>query len=401
MMKISKQNIISAVTFMSVYFILLLFSGYYFFEYTALEGRILIFVLLGSLIFMGRQSISKNVLMVSLLLMINVLATDLLTGFDLASFVLMAVTLIEVTVFVCLIPFEDFADKFVKCMIAIAVVSLIGNILLIATPGILSLFPQIVNSKQRSSTFLIFGMISDFRMSGAYRNQGIFWEPGAYQTFLCIAYLFELYSNKGRKNKLWVCGLFLISIISTVSTTGIIVAVALIILTIGRNKGKASVIKMGIGLIIVSFVIIKILPHLEGFWKYTLVTKIDQLFNYQMGVSNEASSRMDSVSYILREFVKSPIFGIGSGGYSLAAEKAGHTMFTCTPVNWMARYGILWGEFVYVNLWKMFKRITGNNFEAGVALIILCISVFSEEFSTNMFFLILIYYGMGSEYCKK
>lgn len=394
MMKISRQNIISVVTFTSVYFILLLFSGYYFFEYTAFEGRIVIFALLGSLIFLGRQSISINVLMVSLLLMFNVLVTDLLTGFDWVSFVLMAVTLIEVAIFVCLIPFEDFADKFVKCMTVIAVVSLIGNILLMVAPRILSFFPQIVNSQQRSSTFLIFGMISDFRMTGAYRNQGIFWEPGAYQTFLGFAYLLELYSNHERKKKRWICMLFIISMISTVSTTGIIVVGALVILTIGRNKGKASIIKMGVGFIIVFFVIMWLLPHLEGFWKYTFVTKINQVLNYQMGVSNEASSRMDSVFYVLRAFVESPIFGIGSGGYSLLAEKVGHTMFTCTPVNWIARYGILWGAFVYVNLAKLFKRITGNYFEAGVALVILCISTFSEEFSKNIFFLILIFYGM-------
>lgn len=393
-MKISKQTIISVITFMSVYFILLLFSGYYFFEYTAFIGRMLILFLLSVLLLLGRKTFSKNILVTTFLLIVNVFVTNLITGFDLESFLLMSVTLVESAIFVCLIPFEDFVDKFVNCMIAIAVVSLIGNIVLMVLPGMLSFFPQVVNSRQRSSTFLIFGMISDFSMTGAYRNQGIFWEPGAYQVFLCIAYLFVLYSNRERKSKRWICGLFLISMISTVSTTGIIVAVALVILTIGRNKGKASIIKMGVGVVIILFMIMKILPHLEGFWKYTLVTKINQLLNYQAGVSNESSSRMDSVFYVLQAFFESPIFGIGSGGYSLLAEKVGHSMFTCTPVNWIARYGILWGAFIYKNLVKLLKKVTGNYFEAGLVLVILCISVFSEEFSTNIFFLILVFYGM-------
>lgn len=394
MLKISKQNAVSAIIFMSVYFILLTFSGYYFFEYTALEGRILIFALLVCLILLGRNSASKNIFMTSLLLLANVLVTELLTGFDSISVLLMAVTLVEVAVFVCIIPFEEFIDKYIKCMAIIAIVSLIGNIFLILSPGVLFTFPQIVNSKQRSSTFLIFGMISDFRMTGAYRNQGIFWEPGAYQVFLCLAYIFELYSDHERKRKIWRCMLFIVSMISTVSTTGIIVAVALIILTVGRNKGRASIIKVGVVFVIVIFGIAKVLPNLEGFWEYTLITKIDQVLNYTPGVSNEASSRMDSVFYVLKAFMKSPIIGIGSGGYSLLGEQVGHTMFTCTPVNWLAAYGILWGGFVYVNLAKLFQRITGNYFEAIIALVLLCISVFSEEFSTNPFFMILIFYGM-------
>lgn len=393
-MKISKKNMISIIIFISVYFILLFFSGYYFFEYTAFIGRMLILLLLGALQILVGITLSRNNLIITLLLIVNVLITGLLTGFDIASFLLTSVTLVEVAIFVSIVPLEEFVDKFIKCMIVIAVVSLVGNIVFMVSPGILSFFPQVVNSSQRSGIFLIFGIISDFRMTGAYRNQGIFWEPGAYQVFLCIAYLFELYSNRENKSKRWVCILFLISMISTVSTTGIIVAAALLILTIGKNKGRTSVIKLGLGLVIVSFIIMKILPHLEGFWKYTLVTKINQLLNYQVGVSNESSSRLDSVFYVLQAFLKSPIVGIGSGGYSALAEKAGHSMFTCTPVNWIASYGILWGAFIYGNLVKLLKVVMGNYFEAGIALVILCISVFSEEFSTNMFFLILVFYGM-------
>ena len=146
--------------------------------------------------------------------------------------------------------------------------------------------------------------------------------------------------------------------------------------------------------LIVSLTIINILPHLDGFWRYTLVTKVNQVLNYQPGVTNEASSRMDSVFYVLQAFLKSPILGIGSEGYLLLAEKVGHSMFTCTPINWIARYGILYGLFIYKNLVRTFKKVTGTFFDALVALIIICISVFSEEYSTNIFFIILVFYGM-------
>ena len=346
---------------------------------------------------MGRNTIEKKSFAVAILLIINVLLTNVVTGFEKTSIVLLPITLIEVALFVSLIPLDDFIKKFIDCMVLIGIVSLIGNVILVVMPNLLSYFPQVINSQGRSSTFLIFGMISDFSMTGAHRNQGIFWEPGAYQVFLCLGYLFELYSKRNGESRKWVCVLFLISLFSTMSTTGIIVAIALIVLTLGRRRGKASIIKMGLIIIITFYVAIKVLPLLGGFWEYTLVTKIDQVLNYQMGVSNEASSRMDSLFYVLQEFLKSPIFGIGKCGYIDLAEKIGHSMFTCTPMNWFAMYGIFWGIFIYRNLWKLFQKITGSYFETSIFLLILCISVFSEEFSTNPFFLILVFYGLSRQ----
>lgn len=394
LLTVYREQVINIIVFINIYLILLFFSGYYFFEYTALLGRIIVFFIILILILLGRNTISKSVLQVFALLFLNVVITQCLTGLNWRSLLMMGITLFEASIFVNVISFKEFRKQFINCMSLIAVVALIGNLVLIFAPSLLSVFPQIVNSHGRSSTFLLFAMISDFRASGAYRNQGIFWEPGAYQVFLCIAYIFELYNKSKHKLHKWILLLYWVSMITTMSTTGFIVAMALLVLTLGKLNSNLSIVKIGIVSILLFFMIMNILPYLNGYWEYMLTEKINQVLNYRMGVGNESSSRIDSVAYVVPAFFRSPIWGIGTQGFINLGEQVGHTMFTCTPVNWIATYGIFWGVFVYRSLWKMLRRFIKTRFEVLVALIIICISVFSEEVSTNIFFVILMFYGI-------
>lgn len=393
-----KIKITTGIIFLLIYCMLLFFSGYYFFECATMEGHIILFLLIGILCFLGRVHIIKKKLYIAVILFGNALLTQMLTGFDIIQVILVFLLLFEAAFISSMITFDEFRIGYVNCLIAIAIVSLVGNILFIIVPHILTYFPILTNSVGRIGYFMGFSCVSSFRHTGAYRNQGIFWEPGAYQIFLCLAYLFELYSESERKScRKWVLGLLLISIASTVSTTGIIVAMALVVLTISRAKGSASMIKIGITLFFITIIAIQFLPKLSGFWRYTLITKIDQILHYQRGVTNEASSRMDSVIYPLLAYVRSPILGIGTTGYSELGKIVGHTMFTCTPINWIVTYGIGWAAIYYQGLFSCFKKLTKNNFEAILGLLIVCLSLFSETLTINIIFAILVFYGFGSK----
>jgi hypothetical protein len=375
-----------------IYTALLFSAGYYFREYMTFVGVVLVFVELFILIFFQKRSCSIQQICVLLLFIIILLSTNFVMGCNLVLMFLLVAKLVQSFLFSEYVPYDDFVDSYILVMELIAVVSLFGYLLLSLDSSLLSIFPSLSNSRGNRAFFMLFGSVSDFRLIGISRNQGIFWEPGAYQFFLCIAYLFEFY-RRGIRRKL-ILVLFLISMVTTVSTTGIIVAVSLLILTISRTKGNISAFKAFLGILLVVAVSHEVLPQLSGFWKFTLVTKTDQVLNYQTGEKNESASRMESVIYPLKAFSQSPLLGIGTEGYDKLSNIVGHSMFTCTPVNWFAYYGLIWGLLICVGIFRFLNVLIRNKFESFFVFLIICVSSFSEELSSNYMFLIMSFYGI-------
>ena len=389
---------ISRFEFILIYLSLLFFAGYYFFEYWTLPG---IVIIAGLLMFRIKKvtHVQRNVGYVFLFMLFNILITEIITSLMYSEYApsllmigLSAVNLILAFIFSQETYYSDFKENFINCMVAIAGVSLIAFVLYQMEPSIIERFPILVNSNGRVGHFMIFATLSDFSMAGAQRNQGIFWEPGAFQVFLNLAYIFEL-SSKNRKPRKWVIVLFLLSVITSYSTTGIIVAVALLAFTLSRHKETTSIIKAMIAVCIVGMALYYIIPKLTGFWQYTLVKKIKMLFDYQVGVSNDSSSRIDSIFYPLVGFLKSPLLGMGSAGIARLANEVGHSMFTCSPINWFAYYGTAYGTLVVIGIWKFFRNIFSNRFEAAVILLIFLVSVSSEALQGNIIVMTICFLG--------
>lgn len=398
----NNEKIEKMIIFLLIYIILLFFSGYYFFEYANLIGHCIILGLIISLYLIKKRGVLKKNIYICGVLICNILITHLLTGIQLKSLLLISLILIEGLLISSCVKFESFRDEYIKCMVLISIVSLVGMFLLVKLPGVLNKFPVLTNSSGRSGRFLLFATICDFSGSGSHRNQGIFWEPGAFQVFLCLAYIFQLY-KKDDKNRKWILLLFFLSIISTMSTTGIIVAAMLSLIAISMKKNnKKSIIVFGfLGIILVWLIVTEILPKLDGFLKYTLVTKIEQVLSYIPGIQNEAGSRMDSVYYVGKEFFSSPFWGIGQQGYEKIASSIGHSMFTCTPINWVATYGIFYGITYFRGLKKMISGMTHNGFQTFIVFFTICVSISSEALTSNLLFAILVFYGLKKTYVKR
>lgn len=292
-----------------------------------------------------RRRIKKNSLLLWLILASLLCCTDLISalyyqnsGYNITLLILPVLSLLIACLFYNSVDRNIFKESYISCMTIIAIVSVVSIVIYIIIPSLIEVLPVLRNSKGRIGYFGIFTVVSDFLMTGSHRNQGIFWEPGAFQAFLSLAYIFELSNVKQRK---WVLISILIAMFSTLSTTGIIVAVLLITFTLSRQRGKTSVIKALCAVIILIAAVYYVVPRLTGFLEYTLVRKIELILNYQAGTSNAASSRMDSILYPLKELFTVAPWGIGRAGYIEIGQKVGHTMFTCTPVNWIVRYGTL------------------------------------------------------------
>lgn len=290
--------------------------------------------------------------------------------------------------------------NFIICMVIISVFSLISNLIFIIRPSIITLFPTLTNSSGRDSYFLIFSMVSNLISDGVQRNQGIFWEPGAFQYFLCLAFILEL-SNSRHQPRRWVLILFFITLISTVSTTGIIIALLLMAYTLSRHKGKMNIIKSIIIVLLLFFGLLFLLPTLEGYWEYALVGKIQELFNYEPGTAiGSGSARMDALYYPLTEFKKSPLWGLGRSGYQKIIQDMGHRNLTFTPVNLFAIHGPLYGLIVIGGIYNFIKSIFEDKFDTVVIFSILMLSTTTEALQNDIFILTMCFIGW-KEFSKK
>ena len=165
----------------------------------------------------------------------------------------------------------------------------------------------------------------------------------------------------------------------------------------GRKIHFSQVLFLGVFLTIVIFAIMRLMDMLDGFLYYSTFGKLEMLGNaFQSGESNDASSRAESVIVPLQYFLNSPIFGIGENGLESMSKQLGHNMFTCTPLNFIADYGLLCGLICYYGFIKILKIKKKSVFEALILVVLLLLTTSSENFSYNPIFVCFILYGYDS-----
>lgn len=379
--------------FILIYCILLFFSGFYFFESETAIGLLVVGVLL---IF------AKNKLKISLLkskvvviLIINILSTELLGVLFLdGQFQPKVITVYILNIIFALFlsskyggaEFYRIIDIYIDCMILISLASLFLFLVSRINFNIITFLPSVISTTKRVGYYAVFSIVSDTSYTGAMRNQGIFWEPGAFQAFLSLAYIWET----TRRNRFFVLVLFLVSIVTTYSTTGFIVGLLLAIYSLGtktKNKNLQIVLLFVIAAIGLSGVLY-ILPRLTGYWKFAIYDKIHNFVGYKKGVETASSTRVRSIIEPLYCFLESPLLGIGEAGYSMLPYK------TCTPINLFVRYGPIYGIFFVAGFWKGMKRLTEDSFKATLTCILFFLSTFSEALEFNIIILAFSIWGM-------
>lgn len=125
-----------------------------------------------------------------------------------------------------LINATQFINKYNKIMYFLAITSIIMYMIPIFLPKFNSLFPIIqdyAGSKFNNAGIYCY---PTYIVKHYYRNQSIFWECGAFQAFLNIALFLELYVKKDINRK--HVFIYIITILTTKSTTGYIILMLLI-----------------------------------------------------------------------------------------------------------------------------------------------------------------------------
>ena len=299
--------------------------------------------------------------------------------------------------------FLEFKQRYIHVMMILAVASLIGFSLLSCIPGLSNLFVVQNKANYLYSNWIIYVHAKEYS-----RNMGLFWEPGAFQTFLCLALLFEVLSKHMSIKRILV---FTITVITTFSTTGYIaMAIILLLALVNKNTNKNN------KKIIAVMILIAIIMALF-FWDELLDTSTNSPFGKLVSYANNknaaekkvtsTSVRINGIIQPFYAFLSRPIWGFGYEGLNAYTYVYTHNMNTCTFVNWFAVYGIGYGLTMLYCFYRLAKKSTTSFFQLIIVILVLFTITASENYVDNPFFAMLAIYGASYNvgesryaYCK-
>ncbi len=185
----------------------------------------------------------KGILFLTLLLSINFLSALLNNNSGKDSLILAMVIL---SAFLCsnIFTFEEYIRGYIYALLFFSIISLVG--LYIIMPMVIvngyDFFPTVYN--RFNVPMVDMGLFYAIKRSGIQRNYGIFREPGVYQFFLLVGISAELFLVKRQNNiKKYIVAIFIITILSTISTTGLISLMLIFISYMFNKSGNKAFMK--------------------------------------------------------------------------------------------------------------------------------------------------------------
>lgn len=276
-----------------------------------------------------------------------------------------------------------FVNHYINIMFYLSLFSIICYSLYNIFPILNSVNPVINNAGHSYSNLYLFCNTLCHN-----RNNGMFWEPGAFQAFINLALLFEVLKKQFKTTKIIV---FVVAILTTFSTTGYIALFFSLAVIAYKNKFKHICFFM-IAALLVLLSIILLKPGFVSDWLSPIFNKIIYL-NTESNNITSASVRYYAMRNAFIECVKHPFWGVGVEGLKCKLYDYTLGMNTCTFANWYGVYGVLYGlVMTYGYCLYVKKLVNDRNLMLWVSIII-SISIISEDFSDNAFFLLIALYG--------
>ena len=225
-----------------------------------------------------------------------------------------------------------------------------------------------------------------------YRNAGVFWEPGAYAGYLCIAllFLFSIKNSITRSYFLYSFVLLSASLLTTFSTTGYIAYLIVFILYVKSINQKSIMYFILISVtLITSYYLYGSLSFLQG--------KIDvQIENTLYENHSWQINRFGSFLYDFEYIKIKPLFGWGHNfeniGYEIAEfkEKMGNGFS-----GYILKNGIIGFLIIMVSIYNNMKQLKIEYFSFAFVLVF-CILLQGEVFLEYPFFLALAFFSFDT-----
>lgn len=350
-----------------------------------------LWILTAAYLFLSLRHIDTVMFLPFVLIVLAVILSNIYNDEVIKNMISVIFSFVTVFFYANIYGYIVFKRSYIKLVKILCIVSLIGMVAFTIVPALENIAVCNNASGKVYSNFYIYTHPHMYD-----RNMGMFWEPGAFQTFIIIALLLE--ANEKKPN-IKTIAIFIATIITTFSTTGYIgLALALLQLLSKNNqinsRLRGFVIFASLSLIVVLFFFSdKIFETSES----TVFGKVINFFNQEEYNSSDAATSA-SVRYFavikpLAEFFKSPILGCGYSGLIERTLEYTYGMNTCTFVNWFAVYGIVYGTAMLIGIVKFTKKINKSGIPFLLTLITLFVATMSENYVNNATILLLALYG--------
>ena len=280
---------------------------------------------------------------------------------------------------VLLFEFDDFVNVFIKLMIIVTIISIIGYILVNNTHILSALFPTFIN---RNGVVYKIGFIFNYITIIPERNCAIFWEPGMFACFLIIAMIFEIIL-KDKTNYIHLF-IFSIGIFTANSSAGFvlwILCMVLFILNLADIKQINNPVIFLCMIVVFSIGIIAIL-NLDKIILSTELSK-NEYFIKLLSQNINDSTRNNAIRYNLKTFFESPFVGIGATQYYQSVK---YVADTSTSTFFMSVFGFGGLFYTLFYIYGILK-INGINIFSKICLLAIIISILNTEPQMNNIFI--------------
>lgn len=389
-----KENI----DYLVVFFVIYLSSSFVGISLNGSLNIILTILIVVLYCLMNINKIKMNYMNVILFLFIitSTLMTHLLNNDTTYNYLIFWVYLLCAFLVTITLDLKRFIKVYTDIIIFIALFSLVSFLILILTPSLLNIFPYYTNSSGIQVHNLFFSVVRNSEYFNS--NYGLFWEPGAYQTFLNITLFFLLfYFEKTSKFKLFIV---LLTILTTVSTTGYIASGLLILIYMLtkipiKGNGKSRNIKFILcTMLLISMISFNKMPEVVKFKLFGKLAAITDPSLLNQTSYESTLARTNSISVPIDSFLENPFFGAGFEKLINSAEVSGSLFLTATPLNWLGLFGLGIGiTFLYLS-WKWTIIFSSSYIVRFISLFFILTIMFSENYNRNTFILMFLLFGI-------
>lgn len=295
--------------------------------------------------------------------------------------------------FISRISLKEFAQYFDMLMYPLAILSLGLFFITFINDSFIIHFPVVTNSA--SKNFFSIGVYNSF-IPFIGRNYGFCREPGVYQAFLFLAILFQISGLIPSKTKKIV--VYIVALLTTLSTTGYIALICLLPLFLLRHKDLRL---KNIFLMVLLLVAIMLI------YQYTdLLSSNGMVFEkfYRKSYNDGDStvSRFASVFCNIKIFMEHPFLGVGLEkiaqffpNYSLEMFGATTKSNTNTLLFFFSAHGIFFGLLLSYFFLYFARCLTSKTFESIVIALALCVVCCGELFYFSGWVYVFAFYGFN------
>jgi hypothetical protein len=290
---------------------------------------------------------------------------------------------------------EDFINKYINIISVIAIISIIGyisditntlNIIIDKLPSLINSNPILGNPKG--------GLIYVFRnINKINQNCGFCYEPGKYQFFINLAIYFILFCRNTVKMRKFKFTILLITLATTMSTTGLLMGVVIVILSIFKKN-----IFISKRYILVMFMIVCCICLIFFYERInlTLFQKLNfdfRTFTFEYGSGN---TRINDIKLDLEIFSMN-IWGNGWVYYKdyWSAKQYGNYLYTTgsssnSLTSMFAVYGIVFSIYINYKYIHSFFRKSNDMLMVSILIFMYLYQNLSQSFSLMPMMIIFI-----------